>query len=137
MIAGHGPLAERLCNKDPFTLKSTTYLAELFPKSKFILMIRDARATVHSIISRKVTITGFNLSDFRQCLTKWNAGISTMYDQCNAVICLFLLTLSHISIVGWAEQVSNGLLRAVGPASRKPNAKGTELLGHSMELFGS
>ncbi|KAE9554895.1 hypothetical protein FO519_001923 [Halicephalobus sp. NKZ332] len=85
VIAGHGSPAPRLCNKDPFTLKSTTYLAEIFPNSKFVLMIRDGRATVHSIISRQVTITGFNLNDFRQCLTKWNAGISVMYDQCKAV----------------------------------------------------
>jgi len=84
VIAGHGAPAQRLCNKDPFTLKSTFYLSELFPNSKFVLMIRDGRATVHSIISRKVTITGeseclpslllhnassgFNLSDFRQVI---------------------------------------------------------------------
>ncbi|KAI1721295.1 sulfotransferase family domain-containing protein [Ditylenchus destructor] len=85
VIAGHGLPAERLCNKDPFTLKSTIYLSEIFPNSKFVLMIRDGRATVHSIISRKVTITGFNLNDFRQCLTKWNQGISVMYEQCNSV----------------------------------------------------
>jgi len=85
VIAGHGSPAPRLCNKDPFTLKSTTYLAEIFPNGKFVLMIRDGRATVHSIISRQVTITGFNLNDFRQCLTKWNAGISVMYDQCKSV----------------------------------------------------
>lgn len=85
VIAGHGSPAPRLCNKDPFTLKSTTYLAELFPNSKYVLMIRDGRATVHSIISRKVTITGFDLNDYRQCLTKWNAGIGIMYDQCNQV----------------------------------------------------
>uniref|UniRef100_A0A7E4VSY5 Protein-tyrosine sulfotransferase n=1 Tax=Panagrellus redivivus TaxID=6233 RepID=A0A7E4VSY5_PANRE len=85
VIAGHGAPAPRLCNKDPFTLKSTVYLTELFPNSKFILMLRDGRATVHSIISRQVTITGFDLNDFRQCLTKWNAGISVMYDQCQSV----------------------------------------------------
>ncbi|PAV79484.1 hypothetical protein WR25_09237 [Diploscapter pachys] len=85
VIAGHGAPAPRLCNKDPFTMKSSTYLAELFPKAKFVFMIRDGRATVHSIISRKVTITGFDLNDFRQCLQKWNAAISTMYNQCQAV----------------------------------------------------
>lgn len=78
VIVGHGEPAPRLCNKDPFTLKSTSYLAELFPNSKFILMIRDGRATVHSIISRKITITGFDLNDFRQCLQKWNAGIQVL-----------------------------------------------------------
>lgn len=85
IIAGHGAPAERLCNKDPFTLKSTEYLSELFPHSKFILMIRDGRATVHSIISRKVTITGFDLSNYRQCMEKWNAAITIMYNQCLSV----------------------------------------------------
>ncbi|KAK0425725.1 hypothetical protein QR680_009346 [Steinernema hermaphroditum] len=46
IISGHGPPAERLCNKDPFTMKSAIYLSELFPNSKFILMLRDGRASV-------------------------------------------------------------------------------------------
>jgi protein-tyrosine sulfotransferase len=54
IIVRHGDPAPRLCNKDPFTLKSAEYLMNLFPNSKFIFMIRDPRATVHSIISRKV-----------------------------------------------------------------------------------
>ena len=74
VVARHGEPAPRLCNKvgikhvntdimliiiqDPFTLKSGQYLRELFPNSKFLFMVRDGRATVHSIISRKVTITG-------------------------------------------------------------------------------
>lgn len=80
VIAGHGEPAERLCNKDPFTMKSAEYLSNLFPNSKFLLMIRDGRATVHSIISRHVTITGFDLNDPRQCLDKWNNAIKIMYE---------------------------------------------------------
>merc|ERR1719297_388092 len=82
VVARHGEPAPRLCNKDPFTLKSGNYLRELFPNSKFLFMVRDGRATVHSIISRKVTITGFDLKSYRQCLTKWNAAISAMDAQC-------------------------------------------------------
>ncbi|VDO36552.1 unnamed protein product [Onchocerca flexuosa] len=85
VIAGHGKPAERLCNKDPFTMKSAEYLAYLFPNSKFLLMIRDGRATVHSIISRQVTITGFDLNDPKQCLDKWNHIIKIMYEQCRAI----------------------------------------------------
>ena len=59
VIAKHGEAAPRLCNKDPFTLKSAIYLSQQFPKSKFILMIRDGRAVVHSIISRKVSYKVF------------------------------------------------------------------------------
>lgn len=55
VVAKHGPPAQRLCNKDPFTLRSAVYLKQLFPNSKFIFMIRDGRAVVHSIISRKVS----------------------------------------------------------------------------------
>lgn len=58
VIAGHGAPAPRLCNKDPFTMKSASFLSEMFPNARFIFMIRDGRATVHSIISRKVL---FNL----------------------------------------------------------------------------
>lgn len=54
VIVGHGEPALRLCNKDPFALKSLSYLSRIFPKAKFVLMLRDGRATVHSMISRKV-----------------------------------------------------------------------------------
>ncbi|VDN20466.1 unnamed protein product [Gongylonema pulchrum] len=93
VIAGHGEPAERLCNKDPFTMKSAEYLAHLFPNSKFLLMIRDGRATVHSIISRKVTISGFDHNDPRDCLVRWNRIIGVMYEQCKMIgkkLCLMV-----------------------------------------------
>ncbi|XP_041053037.1 protein-tyrosine sulfotransferase 1-like isoform X1 [Carcharodon carcharias] len=82
IIVKHGEPATYLCNKDPFALKSLTYLSKIFPNAKFILMIRDGRASVHSMITRKVTIAGFDLSSYRDCLTKWNRAIETMYNQC-------------------------------------------------------
>ena len=82
VIAKHGDPAPRLCNKDPFTLKSSIYLNHLFPNAKFILMIRDGRAVVNSIIARKVTISGFDLKSHRKCLEKWNAAMESMYYQC-------------------------------------------------------
>jgi protein-tyrosine sulfotransferase len=106
IIAKHGDPAPRLCNKDPLTLKMGTYVIELFPnvslhsncsclasifaflfhpQAKFLFMVRDGRATVHSIISRKVTITGFDLTNYRQCMTKWNQAITTMHDQCQEI----------------------------------------------------
>ncbi|PBC32185.1 Protein-tyrosine sulfotransferase [Apis cerana cerana] len=85
IIARHAEPAPRLCNKDPLTLKMGSYILDLFPNAKFIFMIRDGRATVHSIISRKVTITGFDLSSYRQSLIKWNHAISIMYGQCKEI----------------------------------------------------
>lgn len=85
IIAKHGEPAPRLCNKDPLTLKMGTYVIELFPNAKFLFMVRDGRATVHSIISRKVTITGFDLTNYRQCMTKWNHAIEVMHNQCKEI----------------------------------------------------
>ncbi|NXO25901.1 TPST1 sulfotransferase, partial [Cisticola juncidis] len=85
IIVKHGEPARYLCNKDPFALKSLTYLARIFPNAKFLLMVRDGRASVHSMISRKVTIAGFDLNSYRDCLTKWNRAIETMYNQCMEV----------------------------------------------------
>lgn len=84
VIVGHGEPAPRLCNKDPFALKSLSYLSHIFPKAKFVLMLRDGRAAVHSMISRKVTISGFDLTSYRDCLTKWSSAVETMFNQCLA-----------------------------------------------------
>lgn len=56
VIVRHGDTAPRLCNKDPLVLKMGTYVQELFPNAKFLFMVRDGRATVHSIITRKVSL---------------------------------------------------------------------------------
>jgi len=74
-----------LCNKDPLTLKSGHYMAELFPKSKWLYMMRDGRAVIHSVISRKVTITGYKLDDPRQCLGRWNTVVTNMDTQCKKI----------------------------------------------------
>jgi protein-tyrosine sulfotransferase len=71
IIVKHGKTAEHFCNKDPLVLRYSTFMKKIFPNSKYILMIRDGRASVHSIISRKVTITGFNLNSYKDCLVKW------------------------------------------------------------------
>ncbi|GAV03062.1 hypothetical protein RvY_13544 [Ramazzottius varieornatus] len=85
VIVRHGDPAERFCNKDPFTMKSAAYLSELFPNAKFLFMVRDGRATVHSIISRKITITGFKLDSYRECMEKWNSAMELMFAQCRQV----------------------------------------------------
>jgi protein-tyrosine sulfotransferase len=85
IIVHHGAMAPYLCNKDPLMLSYMPFLKSIFPQSRFILMIRDGRATVHSIISRHITISGFNLSSYRDCLIRWNSIIEKMYNQCTQV----------------------------------------------------
>ncbi|XP_023328323.1 protein-tyrosine sulfotransferase [Eurytemora carolleeae] len=84
-IAKHGHPTKVLCNKDPLTLKHGAYMTQLFPKSKWLFMIRDGRAVVHSVVTRKVTITGYQLDNPRQCLEKWNTVITNMDKQCQEI----------------------------------------------------
>ncbi|XP_075928751.1 protein-tyrosine sulfotransferase 1 isoform X3 [Petromyzon marinus] len=111
IIAGHGEPAQRLCNKDPFALKSLVYLGRLFPRARFLLMLRDGRASVHSMISRKVTIAGFDLSSYRDCLSKWSRAIEIMYTQCVAVGSLRCLPVYYEQLVLQPEAVLRRVLR--------------------------
>ncbi|XP_066502813.1 tyrosylprotein sulfotransferase 1, like [Hoplias malabaricus] len=110
IIVGHGEPAPRLCNKDPFALKSLAYLSKIFPQAKFVLMLRDGRATVHSMISRKVTITGFDLSSYRDCLIKWSRAIEAMYDQCLSASERTCLPVYYEQLVLHPEQEMRKLL---------------------------
>ena len=51
-------------------------------------MLRDGRASVHSMISRHVTIGGFDLSSYRDCLEKWSRTTNSMLAQCTQVVFL-------------------------------------------------
>jgi protein-tyrosine sulfotransferase len=84
-IAQHGHPPKVLCNKDPLLLNSATYIKKLFPKSKWIFMIRDGRAVVHSILKRGITITGFPVEDPAQALRSWNNMVERLADMCAAL----------------------------------------------------
>ncbi|XP_012552268.1 protein-tyrosine sulfotransferase [Bombyx mori] len=110
VIVRHGDPAPRLCNKDPLVLKMGTYVLELFPNAKFLFMVRDGRATVHSIITRKVTITGFDLTSYRQCLTKWNHAVELMYQQCKTMGSDKCLMVRYESLVLWPRETMRQVL---------------------------
>ncbi|XP_064163995.1 protein-tyrosine sulfotransferase 2 [Anguilla rostrata] len=114
IIARHGEPAPLLCNKDPFTLKSAVYLSQIFPNSKFLLMLRDGRAAVHSMISRRVTIAGFDLSSYRDCLTKWSRAVESMLAQCVQVGAGRCLTVRYESLVLQPRATMQGVLRFLG-----------------------
>ncbi|CAF0817663.1 unnamed protein product [Didymodactylos carnosus] len=93
LVRHGGPDADILCDKDPFVLKHAVYVTTIFPNSKFLLLIRDGRAVIHSVMTRKVTITGFSLTDYKQNLKSWNQGIDVMVKECTKIgdsNCLFV-----------------------------------------------
>jgi protein-tyrosine sulfotransferase len=85
ILLQHSQYTDVLCDKDPFVLKYASYISTIFPNAKFLLLIRDARAVIHSVMTRKVTITGFSLTDYRQNLKLWNKGIEIMFQQCKQI----------------------------------------------------
>ena len=55
----------------------------MFPNSKFILMIRDGRSLIHSLISRNLTQDeNIDFSSFENAIVSWNKMTKTMYEQC-------------------------------------------------------
>uniref|UniRef100_A0AC35TIY7 Protein-tyrosine sulfotransferase n=1 Tax=Rhabditophanes sp. KR3021 TaxID=114890 RepID=A0AC35TIY7_9BILA len=85
IIVNHGDKAPIYCNKDPLNLSHANRLHEMFPKSKFILMIRDGRATVHSIMSREVPVSGFSFTNQTKSLMAWNLLIDNMVLECKSI----------------------------------------------------
>jgi protein-tyrosine sulfotransferase len=74
-------------------------------------MARDGRATVHSIISRKVTITGFNLQDYGESLKRWNKVIQKMFVQCQLLGSDKCLLVYYEQLVLHPEKVMRKVLK--------------------------
>lgn len=85
IIVGHGAPAKYLCNKDPLLLQHMKQIARMFPKSKFVVMIRDGRAVAHSIVSRNVTISGVDTKSYLSTAFFWNKVAQTMTEDCSTL----------------------------------------------------
>ena len=82
IIINHGKLSRYLCNKDPLVLNYMPELTRIFPRSKFVLMIRDGRAVAYSIVSRNVTISGVNSKSYLSAALFWNKVVQRMSTEC-------------------------------------------------------
>lgn len=134
IVANHGKKSERMCNKDPLVLRYTSYLRSIFPNSKFVFMIRDGRAVVHSIITRKVTITGFNLNSYEDCLSKWNFLIQLMYAQCISVGPENCLPVYYEQLVLHPEQNMKRILEFLGIEWNDAVLQHEKLIGKEISL---
>lgn len=83
IIMGHGLPSKYLCNKDPLSLNYMQDVVRLFPKAKFVLLIRDGRSVAYSIVSRNVTITGVNSKNYMSAAMFWNKVITRMTHDCS------------------------------------------------------
>ena len=109
IILHHGEPAKFLCNKDPLVLNYMHDVIRMFPKAKFVLMIRDARAVAYSIVSRNVTISGVNNKNYLSAALFWNKVMSRMVRDCRMFGERRCLMVQYERLVqdpkGWMEKV--------------------------------
>ena len=114
IIKMHAKNAPYLCTKDPTTLDYSLYLAELFPNAKFILMIRDARAVVHSVISRWINSGGYQIKKYKENFENWNSLIERMYSQCMSVGAKRCLPVYYEQLVLQPEREMKNIIKFLG-----------------------
>ena len=82
IINAHGEPAKYLCNKDPLLLNYMNDVHRIYPKAKFLLMVRDGRAVAYSIVSRNVTISGVDNKNYMSAALFWNRIVNRMLTDC-------------------------------------------------------
>ncbi|KAL5971937.1 Protein-tyrosine sulfotransferase A [Taenia solium] len=82
LLHNTGPNAERLCAKDPFIDLCLKQLLHLYPKSQFILMVRDGRAVTNSVLRRRIRITSVDYSKPETVLEAWNKHYKHVLPDC-------------------------------------------------------
>ncbi|KAG5455067.1 Protein-tyrosine sulfotransferase 1 [Clonorchis sinensis] len=82
LIDAAGSPAPVLCNKDPLTLQHISRLRMMFPKAKFIHIVRDGRAVTNSMIKRKIRMSG-NSTDPQKLFTRWERIVRDVDQQCS------------------------------------------------------
>jgi len=114
IIKNHGAPAPILCNKDPLTLRNTTYLVKLFPNAKFVLMVRDGRAVIHSILARNVIIRGLRNRTYEHLLDGWNNAMTTMLEQCQSLGSSKCIIVYYEHLVIFPSKTMDTVLQFVG-----------------------
>ncbi|CDS41943.1 protein tyrosine sulfotransferase [Echinococcus multilocularis] len=82
LIHKTGPDAERLCAKDPFIDLCLKQLLHLFPKSLFLLMVRDGRAVTNSVLRRHIGIKYLDRSKPENVLQAWDDHYKHVLPAC-------------------------------------------------------
>ena len=85
VLGKHRDVASRVCSSDPDTARSMTTISKALPRSLFLLLIRDGRATCHSLVKQKTRIPGLEATSSERCLPAWNRRMQSMLDECEAV----------------------------------------------------
>ena len=119
------------CTKDPMIMKHIDVLSDNFSKSKFILVVRDGRAVVHSLVKRKVRIKSVNTENKTELLALWSEHASSMYNQCRNIGNEKCMMVAYENLVSHPKTTLLKVLRFLGmpwfePMLEHHNCFGTE-----------
>ena len=84
ILENHILNTKHLCEKDPNILSFMEYLHNLFPKAKFVYMVRDGRDAAFSLMNR-FQLKEFEFFDYRPYLLNWNVYNKDVFGQCQRV----------------------------------------------------
>jgi protein-tyrosine sulfotransferase len=89
-----------LCAKDPTFIYNIDKLNKVFPKAKVLIMVRDGRGSVYSLIQRS-KMSKMTAKNFYDYLVEWNSIYFRVYNQCN------LLGKDLCKIVRYEDLIDN------------------------------
>lgn len=134
VIEYHGPPAKNLCNKDPLSLIHTKDLHFMFPRAKFVLVVRDGRAVAYSIVSRNLTISGVDNKSYLSAAAFWNRVLERMWENCKYVGPDVCHVVFFEKLVSEPKNEINNLLKFLGIDWHDNVLKHSQLINKEVKL---
>ncbi|CAH8508968.1 unnamed protein product [Schistosoma rodhaini] len=85
LIKEMGPRAPRLCHRDTESFDYLEDLNILFPKGKFIHIVRDGRATVASKIARYIN-SNYTSENITDAILTWDEDTTQILEDCEYIV---------------------------------------------------
>ena len=87
-----------LCVKDPNIISYMLHLHRIFPKAKFVYMVRDGRAVAYSML--KIRNLDLNFKNFKDELSSWSIFNFIAHRQC-------LMVGEHCHLIRYEDLIKN------------------------------
>ena len=112
IIVNHGSSSPRLCTKDPEILYNMSYVHKLFPKAKFVYMIRDGRAVAYSRSLKRPEL--LTLESLRNRLKLWNDQNMLMNQQCQEIGSDLCMPVKYEDLVTDTNKTMHAVINFLG-----------------------
>jgi len=101
-----------LCNKEPMNTYYYTYIHKIFPRARFLYVIRDGRDMTYSYMRRNHLPMVFR--EFLQHITNWNRANSIGLGRCSVMGPEYCLMVKYESLVNEPESTIKEITKFLG-----------------------